>query len=279
MLFWVLYYFRFATRAPLHFFGFFSLLLKIMIALIILASDTSEKDTPNALSDSSILGRFHRDLMPAQSLMEIAIEETTDQFKDHFKREDGSYKDISEWPGVRFSEGNSKISIIWFEDYAFPSHIKLSCLPSEVKIFCAASNGFQGAEDLGNLPRKLESLNIERNDFHGSVDLTQLPQKLKDLDASFNRYEGSVCLTSLPDSLQSLYLGHNFFTGSLDFSNLSCLQFLSIEANEFSGSIDTSNLTDTLQNLCVSENSLCGELCLENLPDSIEELRLNKNNF
>ena len=201
------------------------------------------------------LGRFDRNALTDQMLMELLIEPFDGPSKQRFLDSAGHIADACVWLGVFCSDAGDVESVFISEKVA-PS-INLQFLPSKLLCFSIRGHALDGSLDVHDLPATLMDYDIADNKICGELDLPALPRAMRLLCVEFNLLTGTLDLKSLPPSLETFY-------GA---------------SNQFTGSISLTSLPEGLEELSLSNNMLSGEICLDSLPLMLQEIRLDRNHL
>ena len=238
--------------------------------------------------DDSALGRFQKESLPSQDLLEMLVcgLDGVDRLKDRR----GDFLDIHKWKAIAFDQKDNVISVhfntpvsrdlaydrpplkrsvgsggtidlqwlphtvVSFESPSmqFQGTIETALLPSGLFSFNAKSNQFRGTFDIAHLPSNIEYVIIDRNALEGSLDLPALPRRVKEFLANENQFSGSIDLDNLPQTLKRLSIAHNALTGRL---SLLCpsesLRYLYFEGNQFDTSVFQISVPKTLAEIVV----------------------------
>ena len=212
--------------------------------------------------------RIDRNALPQETLLELLVAGLEDS--EAFRDTDGSYTDITTWPGLEFNENGDVTEIDWeFDQFA--------------EIFddgylSAIQEG--GAIDFAFLPPKLKKFSISHMKLDGTVETSALPRGLGLLEINFNKFFGSLVVGDLPRALTYLYVQGNKLSGSIHLEDLPpALHTFDASRNCFEGSLDFSKLPDTLQYLFMHHNLFSGSISLEHLPPHMTNLWIHQNRF
>ena len=231
-------------------------------------------------SDDPNLGRVEKQSLPQQSLMEMLIADVAD--KEPFMNEDGSFREISLWPGVSLNNDGEVTEVDW--EYSMGNlktqagHLHWQWIPETAENFFAPYCELYGSVDLNELPTKLVEFSVFHNNLSGSVRLDCLPQSLELLDLSENKFEGSVDCSGLPQSMNVLYLNNNQLSGSIHLSALpDGLEEFNASKNKLSGSFQLCPVPASLRGFYLHSNELEGEVVIGALPAGTRVIQLRSN--
>ena len=185
-------------------------------------------------ADASI-GRFDRNSLSDQTLMELFVEDLPEKEKYRLQDEEDDFKDIAHWEMVKLNDFHRVTSIqterelggslnfayvpplcleIVAESASLLGTIETSALPDGLQLLSIRNNSLRGTFGFERLPQQMKYVDIYQNDFSGSAVLDNLPAALEDLDLSFNNFDGTVSLDLLPQTLQTLNMSQNPLTGA-----------------------------------------------------------------
>ena len=231
-------------------------------------------------SDAHHIGRFDPSLLTQQARMELLVQNSRD--KSAVCTDDGSFKDIADWPGITLN-GNGDVIVI-----ARPSRVDLYAgevdfqwLPETVGAISLYDSGIEGLFRAAAFPPSMTEMTIVGNHLTGSISTAELPWKLQDLNLSENDIGGTIDLCTLPDSLYTLVLNKNVITGTINLQNMpQRMRKLEISDNMLRGDLIVRNIPPTLMRVNLSKNRFWGNLVIEdNAFESLRWLSVAKNNF
>ena len=250
-----------------------------------------------------------------QAIMEACVDGFIDTCKKNFKHQDGTYKDVCKWSGIRCNGRRQVTQIIWISEEeieldsvgtlslaSLPRHLKDVIIemgePKDVLFTLELANN-----DTSALPRGLQSFELENVDVSGSLDLRRLPPNMKIFKAnscavsgrcylsalpknlqrlllSINALEGSVCLDRLPPSLTQIDLSFNVLSGTINLKHLpSMLTWMSLSNNQFCGSVDADYLPRDMYLMQLQDNEISGIIFTTRPPKNLKWLRIGDNAF
>ena len=177
------------------------------------------------------LGRIDYHSLSDQTLMELAIDDMGEKFKQKYQRDDGGYRDYpEEWRDVTQTDG--AVRVIFRRVGVIGGKLQLSYLPRNVRDLTARCIPLKGCIDLTHLPGRMERLDLSRNQLTGSVDFTQLPECMRELHLNNNQFTGSLSFRHVPEGMVYLHLNDNQFEGRLIVQNhLQKLAVLNVRRN------------------------------------------------
>ena len=143
------------------------------------------------------LGRFNKDCLSEQIIMELFVEPFVPKRSRTFKDENGDFTDIASWhPLLQFDSVGCIIKICF--DFTFAGgELHLENLPPHMQEVRVNSNKLTGEVDLTSLPEAMEFLNVEWNELTGTIDLSQLPPKFGWFNCHHNKLSGQLDLRCL----------------------------------------------------------------------------------
>ena len=215
--------------------------------------------------DASECGRVDYDFLSEQTLMELLIQDVKNISK--LQDADGSFLNISEWPGLSF-DFDGKVNEIDYDN--MPPFDFFGDLGDE-----GGPIGPGGSIDLRWIPRHVEKLCMHSLDVSGTIRTVNLPRNLRVLEVSKNKFFGPFETVDLPNSAKKIFIWQNQLSGTLD---LSCVppnvKVFSAGSNKFTGSLDLRSLPKGIVNLDVSSNQFAGDVDLSKIPATLITLRM-----
>ena len=229
--------------------------------------------------DSSGTGRFNRDDLSDQAMMELLIDGLPESQKELFQDDAGEFKDISEWPIVEIEDDEVAEVEIREDDGEYSGTLPFKFIPTSARRVWVSETSLTGTLDTSCLSPNLLDFQLCENEFHGSIDLTALPASLESFDVNLNKFTGSCDLTRLTASLQHLDLSENAFSGTVDLTSLPAkMESLRLSENDFCGELSFDALPGALRWFDISDNAFCGSVQLGRKLD-LEQFSALNNRF
>ena len=231
------------------------------------------------LPDRSI-GELHSTAIPDQDLMELLIEDMSDDFKKIFQHSSGKYVPVCRWKGVTCNAQRNVLHVQFakFKKGKAPAKIDFAYLPRSLVNFDMPLQKLHGTVETSALPRKLELLSIRNNDIYGTFDFRCLPEHLRILDILGNHFSGSVNFDSLPPTIEKIRALDNAFIGCIALDKLPrSLIDLDLSQNKLRGSLNLQSTARDLKVLTLADNAFFGEVCFDHLPQKVEHVFLESN--
>ena len=222
------------------------------------------------------LGRFDKNSMPQQTLIEMLVQD----FKDVkiAKDEEGNFHDIEKWCIFKFNADGqvAEINIDVCDSEMGFYHIYNNYIRS-IATGCFSEGG---TIDFQYVPSTVTSLIICEMEFEGTLETKDLPAGLLKLSLTENKIAGTFSISDLPSKIDYVSIRSNHFEGSLDIESLpGSVTVFEASQNHFSGTVNLNNLPRALRSLVLSDNELTGSLELRNAPITLKEVSLRGNNF
>ena len=150
-----------------------------------------------ASADIASLGRFNKDCLSEQMIMEIFMDSFVLNNESRFKDAQGYFTEIESWhPQLRFDD-QRRIMLIRFTGLFKGGELSQENLPPHLQEMRVNANYLTGEVELTCLPQTMEFLDVSCNALTGTIDLSQLPPKFESLDCHRNGLSGELNLRTL----------------------------------------------------------------------------------
>ena len=208
------------------------------------------------------LGRVDISTLSEQTLMEMVVENLSDDTKKAFQDENEMFLDVCKWRIVECDEDGQVVRCQ--TSCSLGGTIQLSFLPRQIFDLALEMTDLSGTLDTSALPASFMTFSVEDNSLHGTIDFTALPRNVESFNVATNAFTSSAVLDSLPGTIENLYVGNNKFSGTLCLTRLpQGLQRLGVSNNSFTGKFHLENANDNIV-VHAMHNAFCASAVIQN---------------
>ena len=226
--------------------------------------------------------------MPDQAMMEMLVSQIHELSSQNFKKANGDYRNVCQWPGVWCNRKRRIVKIKWEDNplrqCPVSGTLDLRYIPPRTLFFGIdfaekySKRALMGTIDASTLPESLEALIVPFQRFHGIIDFRRLPPNLLYINLQSNRVTGSLHITSLPKGFIKLMVDEGSYPGSLPLTRLpQTLTEISASDCKISGSLNLLHLPPVFEVLILASNALSGSVSFDRLPLTTMHIMLPMN--